>query len=314
MESWHGYLLDLLTKPNTSLAEAKKVRPLITEHLPEKLYRHSRVDQYSLSNLKNNTVWMSSPISFNDPFDSAFRINMQQDITGKVLDNLFSQGLLDQESLKKCGSSQSPLKRASLSIILNDSSSEVDSTKAADALSEAFNTAIQQVELRHIQELKDGLKVGCFGTNPFNSVMWSHYSNSHSGFCVEWPLSNLPSDNPLKNSIFPVIYTDELLDMYPHVQRNSKGSSYNPAFLTAASLIKHTDWAYEQEWRIVFPMGKQEEEYAYPIPVSPTAIYLGLNIDKQNEVLIGEIASYLNIPVRKLRISHEKFSLEIDDF
>jgi hypothetical protein len=39
------------------------------------LYKYRAFNEYSLSNLKNDTIWLAKPESFNDPFDCSFAID-----------------------------------------------------------------------------------------------------------------------------------------------------------------------------------------------------------------------------------------------
>jgi hypothetical protein len=45
------------------------------QHLPKRIYKYRRDCKNSLDNLKNNTVWLGSPDSYNDPYDCAFRLS-----------------------------------------------------------------------------------------------------------------------------------------------------------------------------------------------------------------------------------------------
>jgi hypothetical protein len=50
--------------------------------------------------------------------------------------------------------------------------------------------------------------------------------------------------------------------------------------------LKHSSWSYEKEWRIIKMRLPEEKEFTSGLeycPLKPTAIYLGVNFDK-NEV------------------------------
>lgn len=50
-------------------------------------------------------------------------------------------------------------------------------------------------------------RVGCLGTDYKNKLMWSHYADSHTGFCIEYDFNNIKWENllvyPLENEIWP---------------------------------------------------------------------------------------------------------------
>lgn len=101
------------------------------------------------------------------------------------------------------------------------------------------------------------LEMFCLTASPLNKLMWSHYADSYSGYCVEYRVEN-------KGRIYPVIYDDSLPDMSECYQRffdqrdslsiSSFGSdeiSKDIIRLNYPLLSKDEYWAYEEEYRII---------------------------------------------------------------
>lgn len=69
--------------------------------------------------------------------------------------------------------------------------------------------------------------------------MWSHYSNSHTGFCIAFD-----ADKPLKlsSSLGKVLYDN----VYPEINLfDNSTKNFLRFFIT-----KSNDWEYEAEYRI----------------------------------------------------------------
>lgn len=71
-----------------------------------------------------------------------------------------------------------------------------------------------------------------FSGNPNSLLMWSHYSNRHSGICIELDLS------AYKELIEKVVYVDDLSDM------NSSSAKDQLKYK-----LRH--WEYEDEYRVI---------------------------------------------------------------
>ena len=91
----------------------------------------------------------------------------------------------------------------------------------------------------------DHCGVICFTNEPLNYLMWSHYANSHNGFCIEWDGNHIkPQEIHYQKSI-------PEFDLLKLIKTNF-------GLLNEASLledawsklnIKLDEWKYEQEYR-----------------------------------------------------------------
>ncbi|MGH7815031.1 MAG: DUF2971 domain-containing protein [Candidatus Binataceae bacterium] len=112
---------------------------------------------------------------------------------------------------------------------------------------------------RTSQEMADYLGILSFSTKPDNLLMWSHYANSHKGFCLEFDTQYEPFDKA-----WPVAYS----------LRRPKYELSTDSLKNAQHLVltKSLDWAYEDEWRVVLPKGG--EKYAFP-PIALKGVIFG---------------------------------------
>lgn len=91
----------------------------------------------------------------------------------------------------------------------------------------------------------DRTLITCFSESSNNILMWSHYANKHTGFCVEYDISLL--DNFYKLNLFPVLYSNNR----PEQTEIIKKGINNVAALYTGLLTKSNEWDYENEWRII---------------------------------------------------------------
>ncbi len=90
-----------------------------------------------------------------------------------------------------------------------------------------------------IQKSYGELRICSFTTQKENLLFWSHYANSHKGFCVEFDATKMP---------IHCAYKVQYKDKYPEVvyPRPEDATAFIPA------LIKSKIWEYEQEFRTIF--------------------------------------------------------------
>lgn len=88
MEDWIKQYVNLYTMDGTELngEEIDKAKLLKFDHMPSKFYKYREFDegQYSIKNFEDDTIWMTTPSRYNDPYDSAATITFGK----KQIDNL----------------------------------------------------------------------------------------------------------------------------------------------------------------------------------------------------------------------------------
>ena len=143
----------------------------------------------------------------------------------------------------------------------------------------------------------------------FNGLpMWAHYANNHRGFVVEFKTNSSKNNNlykvkyikkPLKISEIGQSRDkncDNIRDKYEKIflgqdEKNIIETFYNGAVISSKvkleiCRIKHDDWKYENEYRLIIPAGMNflddnviSFNYA---KIQPTHIYAGMKCSLKN--------------------------------
>ncbi|AVQ40483.1 hypothetical protein C7M56_18075 [Clostridium botulinum] len=115
-------------------------------------------------------------------------------------------------------------------------------------------------------------------------LMWSHYTNSHSGFCIEYDFTQI---NNVCSELHPVFYDNKIIDITQYYKYK------NQDLFKVAILNKSTEWSYENEWRIV-EYNSISEGVSINVP-KPIALYFGCNMLPEHICMLSKIADKLNI-------------------
>lgn len=242
----------------------------------ESFYSFRSISEYSLADLRNNTVSLSSVSTFNDPVDSSFFPWIDKQLREKSTDDARKIYL---EAMKEAfGKYRARCFVATRPLPLN--------WKDAKAPRESF----------------ENVPPYC------NTLMWAHYSNYHKGFCVEY---NIPSDVagvnvPTKRVVAmrPINYVDNL----PYKQE----LSFEEAFLTKS---KRWEYEHEVRM-IYFKQGDNSANPVVSLGTdyekSIRAVYIGMRCHKEHEAEILDIMrAHPSIPVYRMKVSNDDiYSLE----
>lgn len=182
--------------------------------------------------MADNKVWLSTPVSFNDPFDCAIN--------------------LDRSKLAE--SVAHAVEKATQNAEVEDS----------------LKVPSEEDELAY-ERLRDGLGslmqnigVFCLSEAPDEILMWSHYAENHKGFCIEYKIDET---SPLTTMARPVKYTD----VYPSLSVKNLHAGATEAFLEACLFTKAKQWSYEKEWRAIMDVGGKLYQAPAPSPPSSSA-------------------------------------------
>ena len=176
-----------------------------------------------------------------------------------------------------------------------------------------------------------------------NVIMWSHYADSHRGVCIEYtdyrdeqlqqdalqssinPFKEEVDTLPIVRNALPVRYLDtaELnneIALLPQSldEFNTVLTDYNTGPLTdekyrngfivrsmRSLFLKHRDWAYEKEYRIVTNEGAK----AIAAPGIVTTIFLGMNCTSSQCQQIFRVGAAIGAKVAKMERIPGKYQI-----
>ncbi|WP_044412851.1 DUF2971 domain-containing protein [Thiomicrospira microaerophila] len=189
----------------------------------------------SLKIFTDKTLWYSSPLDFNDPFDC--------------------KPIMKVPSLKDMKRENGDLfKQVAVNL-------GVKGVKKLDSDRRSYIGLKNNVESgKFLRDLTGKVGVTCFSETPKEILMWSHYANNHKGFVVEFEVIPSRYEECLKSisekELFdcmiynllaqPVKYTQERPVLKPYIKGMKEGELVERLLHSKSSI-----WQYEREHRIV---------------------------------------------------------------
>jgi hypothetical protein len=271
MQEWQkNYIYSLINNDNDNLFKLKE------KYLPLKLYRFRPCNEKSLKNLLSSQLYLTSPKTFNDPYDA--------------------KPLFDKEKFWEISIQNKKIK----SYIKNITGSS-DNPTEEDLLE--YKKFVKRIQSALILFMND-FRIACFSENNYSDIlMWSHYADCHKGICLEYDVKKEILKKQLLNFIHPVIYSNEIYDLSEYMcclieqfVKKRKSINYNQLFPSV--LYKAKSWEYEREWRLILTEDNKSDKL---IDIDkPSAIYMGLNIENKYRKLIIAFANDNEIPVYEM--------------
>lgn len=275
------------------------------------LYKY--LNAYRIDVLKSNSIRFTPPNEFNDPFEFKFKINEItnfEDTLNHALNQLNDTVLTETE---KYG--------------LQDKKDEIfDATIAhlhefEDSFNDLFGDFFgSKAAATFYSELVDLSGVLSLSEDEKNILMWSHYADSHKGYCIGFNSQHdffnaKRSEHDEFNHLREVYYTTD----FPDKHINSLESI--DVFLTKA-----IDWRYEKEWRIIKLLSDADKT----LDLNNTKVHLfNIPSDAVCEIIIGcnanddftkEICNLVNqrtdlshVKLKKAEISKNQYKIILRD-
>ena len=194
----------------------------VSPEKPKYLYKYQPYSVQSLDNLKNRILWFSKPSAFNDPFDCSVRVPLD-------IEKLTMEELVDfaERTLSKNGVGSDIIDR------------EIEKLQTPEGRKN-LECGMQE-KIREMGDRLDQCGVACFTEDATNLLMWSHYAQGHTGFCMEFDTSFEPF-----SKASPVIYRQEIPDANPLSMLKDIQK-----IIDARLKTKFQCWDYEKEWRVL---------------------------------------------------------------
>lgn len=308
-------------------------------NMPQKLYKYfpnqpkpqtdektgkTKMVNYSIQALRDNTVFMQSPSKFDDVYDSDISLNLYVYERTRLLEYCRRCELNVNEAMSTQKLGTALLRAIVESFNVNNTFDFIFKRKPFSEIEELtdknfiknlkdelkkdqnWETVISRVILsdfmKYSKRLQNTFRTSCFATTPYSQLMWGgSYADCHRGFCVEYTI--LPNDSKYQQqfyNLFPMIYCKVRPDM---TEKLTKFEHSKPTvellwdIYFNGALRKSIDWAFQDEWRLLLPMKSTPNSQNYCVPFFPiTKVFLGnrMSTDARKEI-IG-ICHERNIP------------------
>lgn len=243
------------------------------------------------------TRW-SSPLRFNDPFDTQIRIPFG-----------------DEEWFKKV---KTVVKEEFLSINQDSSIKENEIETAVNNWISYEKEKLHEAEEKWPEYAK-GIRILCLSETFNNLLMWAHYTHNHEGAVLKFrkvengeiKIQEAHKVNYLREIPRLSLATDNFISFL----QGEKDFDYDQLFFDVV-FTKSIDWSYEKEWRCLFFIENKEDLRAPVIlkrilPEEIEAIYLGCNMSSEKKrSLIGLVKSQVSgIKIFEANKNPKKFAL-----
>lgn len=238
------------------------------------LYKHVAIDREKLvyNIFDKCQLKFTQPINFNDPYDCLFSTKIDfSKFNRKSFQQVFDTKIKHTDWLKNIG-------------------------QYKKRLSNLFNAD------ETMDKIRSKFSVTCFNANPLNMLMWSHYTNHHQGFMIEFRFPKNEDCQKYSNlqMPLPIIYTEE----YPVVNFPWMGPDHwdldsidLSEIIKNMILVKSLDWEYEREFRSMHDLqcdGIIESLLLKFNPKIISSVIFGAKINNENKLDLKEKINNLN--------------------
>jgi hypothetical protein len=227
-----------------------------------RLYKYMSADS-ALRCFRTGMVRFTQPVEFNDPFE------MQP----------FVKGLADEPSIEaqfreQFGATVDPELDKMLSTLTPEQRTKIDRNSIRDAVQQQAPEALAL--LKRLAEIatplvsrqiydtgNENLGALCLTEKPDNLLMWTHYADHHRGVVIEFDTTH----DFFNRRLGPQ-------DDFRHFRKVIYTQDRPNVFLADSDAVdffyfKSKEWEYEQEWRLIVPLGdcsqRIEQPLGYPI-------------------------------------------------
>lgn len=319
MEKWKRQFIRFLFPYSASRTQIHAAYIVKHPHVPQLLYKFRQFSDLHKGALQNNKLWLASAEKFNDPYDTGVYFDagrfIVEDQSAQDYIALAKEMLAAQESgttwLPKPVPNpieQGPWIEKTARGLLQSAPIEV-----REGLLKAIKSHLEKQAENSVRAMSDAFRKGygvlCFAENATSVLMWSHYANNHKGFCIEYDFGKLDPSDLRRRLCYPVFYRKKFTDATRYLSKLNI-AEYNNLFGVFMSLIKSDEWAYEEEWRIVSPIGPSAVNCEFDMPV-PSSIILGAHVEPDDEAWMRSYCRNNGVELKRIVKRHNEFRLDI---
>jgi hypothetical protein len=319
MKDWIRQLIACIASEEVGSVRIEEAISIKYQNRPKGVFKYRFNDRRSRQNLRHDLVWVCSPSSYNDPYDSSITVEpdtlMKPVIQGLEKDlisrKLGSKGNAEQiDRILNAGSPVLALQKLIMTEF--DQVSRKDRKQFCERL-EAQIGAWEEIFKKKLSvSHRDSLKVCSFSETQYSIIMWSHYADQHRGFCIEYETESLLPEHLFLRMLYPVVYSKKLFDGTKYYRAALENmQEFNILFPTLAALHKSPEWKYEKEWRLVIPANMIKAASPWHVP-TPKRLYLGSRMTDRNKQQLLRICKKKGIEAHNMHLKAGSFSLKAE--
>lgn len=255
--------------------------------------------------LNDLQVKYSSPLLFNDPFDS--QIEIQHDVTS-------SEELMKRATGKICELMKPFLKDGNVKQAHESTFNEImTDPKFVNDRQVAFKRFYVEINEKVLEFAKED-RIFCVSETKDNLLMWAHYTSEYRGAVIQFKC--IPGRDTALCAAKPVIYSDKmpLLTIEDFFKGRQAIEEY---ILNGMLLTKSQDWEHEREWRIILKGQNINQDYDLRgiLENEIYAVFLGCRMDKndKNEIIDIVKKKRKNIKIYDSFKNRQKFKLDFKE-
>ena len=195
----------------------------------------------------------------------------------------------------------------SLAMLVNKELWASHPTRFNDPFDSAFS-----VTNEHVERYKQQKAICCFSEDHANILMWSHYSDKHTGFCVGFDKEKFQEEGLLEQVTYTEIFPPFLIENLVSKESNNVRPNERVKLFTT----KFTDWQYEKEWRLIYendPENFTNDKVNGKLVKIPdnsiVGVYFGCKMPVENQITIRNILKDCNVSFKNMEMSKVGFAL-----
>lgn len=154
---------------------------------------------------------------------------------------------------------------------------------------------------RGVCEQLDNYGVCCFSKKCDDILMWSHYSEKHTGACL-----GFDTNNEFFKNLKKIDYQSERHDI--DLRKGLASEADQRDIVLKVMLRKLRSWRYEQEWRLIEQRGKQLKPFP---PEILKSVIFGAHCSEPRIRLVKALLSNRNVDFYKAEIDRYEYRLNI---
>jgi hypothetical protein len=316
MSDWIERMVKCLEAEEVGGVRAEEAIAIKYENRPKCVFKYRCNDDRSRYNLENDLVWVCSPTSYNDPYDSSISITpetltktvVRDGVRHFITTELGSK--IDPHRVEQILNSPNPaLALQELIMVELDQVPPEHRAMFSEPLAAQMSAWEKEFGKTLPASHKDSLKICSFSGTKQSIIMWSHYADQHRGYCVEYETDSLPPEHLFVRMLYPVVYSEKLFDgtnYYMAALRDRQ--TLNILFPSLAALYKSPEWRYEEEWRLVIPANLLKEAGPWRVP-APKRVYLGSRMPDGEKEQLAAICKRKGVEIHQTYLADDSFCL-----